>query len=185
MPQRYEGRDRRDLTADQKAVLDVIEAGPRGGDMYRGPFKILLENPDLANVVQQLGSYIRYDSAPDAAVREIAILAVSRVWKCDYEWAAHYPIAHKSGVSTEDLESLRTAEEPTFEDPSLGLVYRLVTELSETRKLSDEIFQEAISRFGHSIFLDLVAIVGYYGLLAGLMNAFELEPPAGKPAAFA
>ena len=75
------------LTDAQKQVYDAIAGGPRGG--VRGPFGPLLRSPELADRVQKLGEYLRFDSSLPARLNEMAILINARFWESKYEWNAH------------------------------------------------------------------------------------------------
>src|SRR5690606_30662607 len=44
-----------------------------------------------------------------------------------------------------------------------------------------DVFQEALRRFGEQGVVDLTGLVGYYGVVAAVLNAFEVEPPSGAP----
>lgn len=172
---RYTDYELDDLDAAQRAVADKIMGGPRGS--FRGPFKILIENPGLADAVQALGAYLRFGSAPADAVRELVILTVSRHWNCGYEWISHAPIGLKAGLPESVAEAIRTGAEPAFEDADLAAAYALAKELLETKRLSGATFETAAARLGKSAVLDLAATVGYYGLMAATMNAFEMALP--------
>ena len=47
------------MTADQKRVADAIQSGPRGAGL-RGPFNALLRSPELCDLVQRLGAFVRF-----------------------------------------------------------------------------------------------------------------------------
>ena len=47
------------MTADQKRVADAIQSGPRGAGL-RGPFNALLRSPELCDLVQRVGAYVRF-----------------------------------------------------------------------------------------------------------------------------
>ena len=49
--------DETKLTEAQKAVYERISSGPRGG--VRGPFKALLQAPELGDLVQAVGGRIQ------------------------------------------------------------------------------------------------------------------------------
>src|SRR5262249_51099516 len=49
------------LTAVQRALLDSIRSGPRGGSTtIRGPFAVFLHAPAFGELAQQLGGYCRF-----------------------------------------------------------------------------------------------------------------------------
>src|SRR3546814_18685847 len=93
----------------------AIMSGPRG--RVRGPLAVWLHRPGLAEPAQALGQYCRYDSSLDPALSELAILTMAALWRAEFEWWAHYPIAIKAGISPSVAESIRRSERPEFSLP--------------------------------------------------------------------
>jgi 4-carboxymuconolactone decarboxylase len=62
------------LTPRQKEIAARISGGPRGS--VRGPFLALLHNPDLTDVLEQVGEYLRFRSTLSPALIKMAILLV-------------------------------------------------------------------------------------------------------------
>ena len=49
------------MTPEQSKVLEAIQSGPRGAGL-RGPFNALLRSPELCDLVQRVGAYVRFGS---------------------------------------------------------------------------------------------------------------------------
>ncbi|MGZ3359518.1 MAG: hypothetical protein ACXU84_09290, partial [Xanthobacteraceae bacterium] len=82
------------LTAVQRALLDSIRSGPRGGSTtIRGPFAVFLHAPEFGELAQQLGGFCRYQTAVPPRLSEFAILVTAKLWRAQYEWYAHVPQA--------------------------------------------------------------------------------------------
>ena len=62
---------------------------------------------------------------------------------------------------------------------SQALVYRLVTELIETKRLSDASFADAVAAFGEQGIVELGTIIGYYTAIGNALNVFQVGLPAG------
>jgi len=82
------------------------------------------------------------------------------------------------------IEAIRTGATPSFTAGDQALVHRVVTELIDTKQLSDATFAEAISRFGEQGVVELGTIVGYYTAIGNALNAFQVPLPAGAPQPF-
>ena len=61
-----------EMTPAQKTMVEHLLAGPRGG--VTGPFNVLLRSPEMGNLAQNLGEYLRFGSTLPGDVRELAIL---------------------------------------------------------------------------------------------------------------
>ena len=61
------------------------------------------------------------------------------------------------------------------------VVYTLCDELHRTQGVSDATYARAVAAFGEQGVIDLLAVAGYYGLLALVMNVARTAVPEGKP----
>lgn len=181
MSARLTALDTRTLTPRQQEIADDI-LSRRGG--LRGPFLAWMRNPELAERAQKLGAYCRYDSALLHVLSELAILVVARHWQAQAEWAIHAPIAMKAGVSAEDVAIILEGGDPLFSDPTMQVVYDYTQELLFTTRVSDEMHARAVTALGENSVVDLVALVGYYGLVALTLNAFDIPVPSGAAQPF-
>jgi len=168
-------------TPEQTAVLDEILAGPRGN--LNGPFLTWIHSPELAQHAQRLGAYCRYRTGLPLRLSELAILITAAHWKSQAEWFIHYPIALDAGLPEATAQALLGGATPVFEAPDDALIYTLTTELHESKRVSDLTYNQAVERFGHTVVINLVGLLGYYTLVAMTLNVFEMraEGQAGLP----
>jgi len=164
-----------ELTAAQRAVVAAIASGKRGG--VRGPFIALLHNPALAQPVQALGEHLRFETCFAPAVLEIAILATARHWNCAYEWYAHERIARNAGLPAGVIRALAEGKAPSGLDEESALVHRVATETFAAGGPTDATYAAAAARFGKDGLLDLLALIGYYSLLAFVLNTAQPAVP--------
>src|ERR671923_1342610 len=96
-----------ELSPEQRALLDSIRSGPRGaGTTIRGPFAVFLHAPAFGELAQKLGGYCRYQTAVPPRLSEFAILVTAKLWRAQYEWFAHAPMAERAGVKPETIRDL-------------------------------------------------------------------------------
>ena len=174
--------DESSLTAEQTRVYDQIRSGPRGE--VRGPLRIWLISPDLAERAQALGAYCRYGTELPPLLSELAILVTGAYWRAGFEWAAHAPIAAKAGLAPEVIEALRTGREPVFADEKQAIVHAFARELHRNRQVSDDAYERAVRALGLKAVVELVGVLGYYTLISMTINAFHVPLPDGAPEPF-
>jgi 4-carboxymuconolactone decarboxylase len=167
----------------QRRVHDAILAGPRGA--VQGPLRVWLNSPDFAERAQALGAYCRYASALPPRLSELAILIVGAFWKAGFEWQAHAPAGLAAGLDADVLEAIRTGREPAFEREDEAAVHALCRELLQERRMSEPTFAHARKLLGVQGVVDLVGIVGYYGLICMTIVGFEVALPDGVADPFA
>src|ERR1700744_6372150 len=175
---RYRELSPAEMNAPQKAVVDEIVGGKRG--RFGGPFQILIRAPEVCKHLGRLGEYLRWGSSLSPALSELAICLTARHIRANYEWHAHAPLAVEGGVPAAAIEAIRTGATPHFEAKDQALVYRLVTELIDTKRLSDASFAEGIAAFGEQGVVELGTIIGYYTAIGNALNVFEVGLPPGQ-----
>jgi 4-carboxymuconolactone decarboxylase len=174
---RFEVISRDQMTGRQREVADAIASGPRGA--LKGPFLVLIHNPELASHLQALGEHLRFGTGLPQQLVEIAILSTARRWSCDYEWAAHSRIAREAGLRDEVIEAIAARKKPAHLDPDEALLLNFADETVWQGEPSEASFEAVVARFGRPTTLDLLAVCGYYTLLAFVLNTARLPLPAG------
>ena len=166
------------MSEAQKRAAAELAAGPRGG--VRGPFVALLRSPELLNRLQKVGEYLRYQSALEPRLGELAILVVSRHWTQQFEWRVHVPLALKAGVEESVLKGLAEGRRPADMKDDEALVYDFCDELFRTHGVSDATFAAAVGRLGEQGLVDLIGLVGYFATVSMVMNVARTPAPAGE-----
>ena len=172
---RFQDLDREAMSDAQRQVYDEIESGPRG--TVPAPFRIWLQSPALADRVQKLGQYLRFENKLGSRYSELAILISARHWDSTYEWFDHMPIGLKGGVPAHEIAAIARRARPEFEDERAAIVYDFATQMLTTRNVNDAIFNKAAQAFGQPGIVDLIAILGHYSAFAMLLGAFAIEAP--------
>jgi 4-carboxymuconolactone decarboxylase len=166
------------LTPEQKEVADAIRSGPRGG--LRGPFEAWLRSPGLADRAQKLGEYCRFGTGLPRDIGELAILITGKHWKAQFEFWAHSRLAKEAGLDPAIVEAIRLGQSPSFTREVERVVYDFVTEYLRTNRVSNVNYQRAVDALGEAGVIDLIGVVGYYGLVSMTLNVFEVPLPEGE-----
>lgn len=166
------------MTDAQKKAAAELAAGPRGE--VRGPFNVLLRSPELMSPVQKVGEYLRFRCQLDRRIAEMATLIAARHWTQVYEWNAHHPLALKAGLKPEIAQAIADGCRPTDMAQDEEVVYDVLTEALQNKSVCDVTYERGIKQFGEQNLVDLLAIAGYYALLAMLLNVARTPLPEGK-----
>lgn len=130
----------------------------------------------------RLGQALLTEAQLDAKLRELAILRVAALSGARYEWVQHAEIARAVGASQAQVEALEHGEidAPCFDDRE-RLVLAFTTEVTRDVAASDATFERMSAAFSPREVVELVLTVGYYMMLARLMEttAIDLDPPVG------
>jgi len=167
------------MTDEQRKAAAEMASGMRGAFNPHGPNALLLRSPDLMSRSQKVGEYLRFRSALPTRLNEFAILVTARRWSAQLEWFAHHPLALKAGLDPAVAEDLAQGKRPRGMREDEAAVYAFCTELHETHGVSDATFAAVAERFGERGAIDLIALTGYYTMLAMVLNVAQEPLPGG------
>jgi 4-carboxymuconolactone decarboxylase len=167
------------MTPEQKKVADAIQSGPRGAGL-RGPFNALLRSPDLCDLVQRVGAYVRYSSSIPPRLNEMAIIMAGRKWTAQYEFYAHRKLAIEGGLRPEICDAIAANTRPQGMHDDEVVVYDFCSELLATGQVSDAHYAAVKDKFGERGAIDLIGAVGYYSLVSMVLNVDGVPLPAGE-----
>lgn len=167
------------MTPQQRSVAAAIQAGPRGSGL-RGPFNALLRSPELADHVQKLGAYVRFNSSIPAKLNELAIIITGRRWTAQYEFYAHRKMALDAGLSPAIADAIADGRRPDGMSAEETEIYDFASELVNTGEVSDATYDKVKARFGDRGVIDLVGACGYYSLVSMVLNVARVPLPPGE-----
>src|SRR5476651_2391077 len=170
------------MTPAQRTVADAIMSGPRGG--LRGPFNAWLRSPVLADRLQKVGEYLRFNTSLDKRVNEMAIIMTAQAWGSQYEWYAHAPLAIKAGLDPAIVAAIGAGRKPDTMKDDEAIVWEFSTQLRRDHGVDDVIYAKALEKFGEQGVTDLIAVNGYYDVVAMTLNVARVAPPAGEQIPF-
>lgn len=163
-------------------------AGPQAFDLTApdgslvGPFGLMLQAPHLGEPLEELGAAVRFETGLTDRVREIAILTVAVATDSGFELWAHERVGRLAGLSETELDGIRAGTFGAGDDvePAEALAHDLAGRLVDRRPLDDERYAAAVAQLGGQGVLELVVLVGYYAMLAQLMEVFRVEAPGAE-----
>jgi 4-carboxymuconolactone decarboxylase len=178
--------DEQHMNDAQRALMEAIRSGPRGTSITpRGPFAVWLHAAEFGQFAQALGGHCRYKTAVPPRLSEFAILCTARLWRAQYEWFAHAPIAEKAGVKPKTIQDLRVGRVPKTAARDERTIYDFIQELYKTKRVSDRTYKRVHALFGDAALVEFVGIIGYYAMVAMTLNVFQMMPPADAALGFA
>jgi 4-carboxymuconolactone decarboxylase len=164
------------MTPAQRSIAEAIMTGPRG--RMSGPFNAWLRNPILADRLQKVGEYVRFNTSLDKRINEMAILMTAQAWGAQYEWYAHAPLALKAGLDPQVLAAIGAGRKPDNMKDDEAIVWEFTTQLRRDHSVDDAIYAKALEKFGEQGIIDLVAVNGYYDVVSMTLNVAHVKPPA-------
>jgi 4-carboxymuconolactone decarboxylase len=170
------------LTEAQKPLAEQIMKVSSVG--LGGPYNPMIRSPVLGQRLYDLFYYLRWQTSVPTRLNEFAILIIGRQWRSQVEWFAHAPLAAKAGLSPGVIAELKEGKRPTGMAEDEAVVYDFVTELTTTKKVSDETYARAKKVFNDQQIVDLTAVAGNYVMVAMLLAMAEETVPPDKQEPF-
>lgn len=163
-----------DVPAQYHKIVDDV-VGVFG--QIRGPFSMLLHSPKLAEKMLQLVKFNRDESIVEPQLRSIAILASVREREAAYVWAAQVGAARRAGLPDATIDLLRAKGDPAKLPEDERNIVTYVRQLVRSNRVDQPVFDALKNRHGVQWLVEVTAIANYFGLLSGVVNAFEVAAP--------
>jgi 4-carboxymuconolactone decarboxylase len=174
------------LDGTQQALLSSMRAGPRGDRVkLGGPFGVYMHAPRYGELTQQLGAFVRFKTSLSPRLSEFAILCTARLWRAQYEWHAHAPIAEKAGVKAEAIADLKAGRTPKKVAADERAIFDFVQELYKKRRVGERTYRRVQGFLGDAGMVELTGILGYYAGVSMILNVFNVPLPDGAALYFA
>ena len=177
MSERFPQLELEDLDDEQRrAIAPVLDyAGSIGG-----PFNATLRSPRLTETSFTLGNYLLFETPFSRRLTEIAILIGARVSGSQFEWWAHERRAREEGVEPEICDALRAGRRPPSLSKEESVLFDFCVEQLTAPAVSDATFARARDAFGERGVVDLAYLLGFYGMIGGVLKVAAVTPPDGS-----
>jgi 4-carboxymuconolactone decarboxylase len=162
------------MTKEQRLAAEEFKAG-RGYDLL-GPFAVMLRSPEVMLRAKAMGDYLRFRNVLPKRVSEMVILMTARQWTQEFEWSHHYTYALEAELSPSIVAAIADGRRPEAMAEDEAAAYDFASELQRRKSVSDTTYARARACYGEPGVIDLIGIIGYYSLLAMMMNVARTKP---------
>ncbi|MBS9721981.1 carboxymuconolactone decarboxylase family protein [Tianweitania sp. BSSL-BM11] len=131
-------------------------------------YRTMAHHPALLRAWAPLRQHLVKNSALGSDRSEVVILRTGHRLGSSYEWAHHVSRARALGFSDERIKAI--AAEPNGED---GLIVKAVDALFDLHRIPAELEAELAEAIGREAVFDLIATVGFYTVLGGILQTYE------------
>jgi len=165
-----------EMSEEQRRVRSALVASPRGA--LRGPYIPLISSPDLADRMRHLGDFVRFEGVLPPRLKEIVILLAARHWSVDYMFAVHREMSAAAGLDAAMVEAIARGRRPEGLGAAEAAAYDMAGQLLRNGRVGDAAFAAVRDALGERGAVELTAFVGYYTLLAMILNMARIAAPA-------
>ena len=147
------------------------EARPKG----LNALGMLAIHPQLATAFNTLNGHLLFSTTLTPRQRELLVLRVAAIRRCEYEWEQHVILARDAGLSADDIaRAAEGPDAPGWEALDRAMV-AAVDELVTDAEITDATWAALSGELDDRQLMDLVFTVGTYDLLAMAFRSFGVE----------
>lgn len=164
-PEIQEFYDRIERTSGGLGVLNV--------------FKVMAHTPELMRSWWDMMMVALTRLSLDARLRELAILRLFQVLRCEYGFAHHVRLAKRIGLTAEEIDALAEYESaPGFSEVE-RLVLRYTDSVTDLRPDAPDLAAALLAHLTERDLVELTFCIANWNLMARLIAplSVELEPP--------
>lgn len=177
-----------EMTGAQREIYALFTSGPRAGPgaafslagaagQLAGPPAVWLLSPPVGLALEKVGHAVRFQLQVPPRTREIVILLTGHHHASPFEVYAHTRAGLAAGLSQADLDALAAGQQPALADETERAAYAATREILATGTLSDESYAAAVAVLTERGLFEVVALIGWYGMLAVQLAVFGVRPP--------
>lgn len=142
-----------------------------------GPFPPMLQYPQFGipalSFIRTLDMHVTLDKR----VREVAILTVGAAFNARFELYAHEIMAEAFGIPQDAIATLAAGGRPCNLNEQEATAHDIARCLSAGKIVPDSTYKHAVKLFGQDAVAELFFLVGSYGLIAMILNGFDVPAP--------
>ncbi len=155
------------------ALSGLMPAERRNPEATGNLVATLVRHPKLTRAFLRFNFHLLYGSTLPARLRELAVLRVAHLTKCEYEWLHHVEMGRDAGLSDDVIAGIERGE---LSDDLDRAVLTAVDELHHDSVVSDATWAALSAHLDEHQLMDLIFTIGCYGALAMAINSFGVEP---------
>ena len=165
------------LSGDGRAIYERMLARRQSQctGLY-GPYTALLHHPRLAEGIERLGYYYKFESTLPRDVYQFVVLAFAKRTGIEFEWLDHLDHARRAGLPEEVIDALAAG------DGQLPEPYRSVRECMDVvlryQSIPESLQAEVVRLVGVEGLLEIVTLCGFYGLIGMVSTSFDVPLPS-------
>ena len=113
-----------------------------------------------------------------AGLKELVVVAVSGINRCDYCLASHSVLAGRAGATQEEIEAARDGRYSAFDERERTALEYAAALTREPLGIDDAFFARVRSHFEEGGVVELSAVAGLFNYFNRFNNALRMPPTA-------
>ena len=168
------------LPADARALFETMAARRRArGEHFGGPYLALLNHPELARRIEELGFFLKFEGALPRQIYQFVVLTIARATGADYEWHDHIAHARAAGLPTAVIDCIGSARTAALPEP-YALAHAILAKTTAWQAVPDDLQARAAALWGKRGLVEIVVLSGFYQMFAAINQGFSVSEASNQ-----
>ena len=164
------------LPADARALFETMAARRKSeGEGFGGPYVALLNHPELARRVEELGFFLKFEGTLPRTVYQFVVLTVARSTGAAFEWHDHIAHARAAGLPDDVIDCIGSDRAAALPRP-YALVRAILARTMAWQPVPDDLQAQAVAEWGKQGLVEIVVLSGFYQMFAAINQGFDIRP---------
>jgi 4-carboxymuconolactone decarboxylase len=164
------------LAPEARALFAAVSAKRKArGEGFGGPYIALLNHPELARRVEELGFYLKFDGVLPRTVYQFIVLSVAHATGAAFEWHDHVEHALAAGLPADVINAVGAGQAQTREP--YVLLGAILAKTMAWQPVPDDLQASAAAQWSVKGFVEIVVVSGFYQMFAAINQGFDIQPP--------
>ena len=139
------------LPADAQALYETMAARRKAqGEGFGGPYVALLNHPELARRIEELGFFLKFEGALPRTVYQFIVLSIARATGADFEWHDHIAHARAAGLPPEVIDCIGSAAHRRALPQPYALAHAILDKTTAWQVVPDDLQARAAAALGQA-----------------------------------
>jgi 4-carboxymuconolactone decarboxylase len=160
-----------------KALYNEIAARRKAhGEGFGGPYLALLNHPELARRVEQLGFFLKFEGVLPRIAYQFIVLSVARATGARFEWQDHIEHALAAGLPRAVVDAIGAGAADALPHP-YALLQEVLAKTMTWQIIPEELQARVEAEWGIEGLVEVVVVSGFYQMFATINQGFGIGMP--------
>jgi 4-carboxymuconolactone decarboxylase len=166
------------LPPEGRALFAKIAAKRKSrGESFGGPYIALLNHPELARRVEELGFFLKFDGVLPRPAYQFIVLSIAQATGAAFEWQDHVQHALAAGLSQDIIDSVGNRRPDSLPQP-YSLLHAILEKTMAWQPLPEHVQSSAVAQWGREGLVEIVVLSGFYQMFAAINQGFDIKAQA-------
>lgn len=156
-------------------IAAKLRAGRRG--TLINVYRLLLHSPALAELWFGHSNAVRWKTDLDGRLRELVIIRVASLLRCDYIVNQHVPeLIAPEGITQAEVDGLPHWRLAALFNARERAAFAYAEAMTRDVEVVDAVYDELKAHFSERQIVELTVLIGSYNMNARVLNALKIDP---------